>query len=125
MHSAFVQRIKRVYHFIVDDLALIFGFISKMLFHSFLKLVFVHASKCIDVVCCRIGTDFKFLEELRFDLLSENLAMMFNVLEIDSTDELLALHLTHFLLFIFLLYRNRIFFYLFDDIVHLLKNLLN
>ena len=73
-----------------------------MLFHGFLKFVLVHASIGIGIVGGGIETDLKFLEELRFDLLSENLAVVFGVLEIDSTDELLTLHLTHFLLFVFL-----------------------
>jgi hypothetical protein len=81
-----------------------------MLFHGLLKFVLVHAFIGIEIVGSGIGTDFKFLEELGFDLLSEKLAVVFGVLKIDSTDELLTLHLTHFLLFVFLLYANGIFF---------------
>ena len=61
-----------------------------MLFHGFLEFVLVHTSICIGVVGSGIGTDFELVEEFRFDLLSEELAVVFGGLEIDTTDEFLA-----------------------------------
>jgi hypothetical protein len=61
-----------------------------MLFHCFLEFVLVHTSICIGVVGCGIRTDFELMEEFGFDLLSEDLAVVFGVLEIDTTDEFLA-----------------------------------
>jgi hypothetical protein len=61
-----------------------------MLFHGFLEFVFVHASICIGVVGRGIGTDFELVEEFGFDLLSEDLAVVFGVFEIDTADEFLA-----------------------------------
>ena len=61
-----------------------------MLFHGFLELVFIHASICIGVVGSGIGTDFELVEEFGFDLLSEDLAVVFGGFEIDTTDEFLA-----------------------------------
>jgi hypothetical protein len=61
-----------------------------MLFHGFFELILVHASISVDVVGGGIGTDFELVEEFGFDLLSEDLAVVFGVLEIDATDEFLA-----------------------------------
>ncbi len=70
------------------------------MFHGFFELILVQASISVDVVGGGIGTDFELAEKFGFDLLSEDLAVVFGVLEIDASDASLACHFTHFLLFL-------------------------
>ena len=105
MHPTLPQRIKRVSQLIIECPTLIFDLFGKMLFHGLFQFVFVHASECISVIGGRMGTDLELLEKFGFNLLSEDLTMVFGVLEVDTTDEFLTLHLTHFLPFFILLYK--------------------
>lgn len=99
-YSSHTHGVKRIRHFVIKSLILIFSFFVVMFLHSFLQLVFEDISICIFIIGSRVFIDLKFLEQLRLNLLSKNLSMMFALLEIYLTDKLLSWHVSHFLRFI-------------------------
>jgi len=99
-YSSHTHWVQWVCHFVIDSLIFILGFFVVMFLHSFLQFVFEDISIRIFIIGSRVFIDLKFLEQLRFDLLPKNLAMMFALLEIYLADKLLSWHVSHFLRFI-------------------------
>jgi hypothetical protein len=94
--SAYIHGIQRVSHLVVGVLILVLNLFIIVLLHGFLQLVLVHAFVSIHVVGRRVFANLKLLEQFWLYLLSESLLVMFGSLEIQATNEILTLKVSHF-----------------------------